>query len=117
MNNLQTLGHSSYPSGHSSMSWVNAFVVEEFLPELKEKFYNNVSQLEYSREVIGVHYPSDGEAGRLWARAFVNRLFKSPEFVKDFKEAKSKINQFLKTKSTSLDLNVTFTKTYIALKL
>jgi acid phosphatase (class A) len=98
LHNLQTLGHSSYPSGHSSHSWVNAYVVEEFLPSLKDKFYANAVQLEYSREVLGVHYPSDGEAGRLWAREFVNRLFKSPEFIKDFKAAQNEINQFLNAK-------------------
>jgi acid phosphatase (class A) len=98
LHNLQTLGHASYPSGHSSMSWVNAYVVEEFSAALKDKFYANAAQLEYSREVLGVHYPSDGEAGRLWAREFVNRLFESPEFIKDFKAAQNEINKFLNAK-------------------
>ncbi|MGL4631158.1 MAG: phosphatase PAP2 family protein [Leadbetterella sp.] len=98
LHNLQTLGHASYPSGHSSMSWINAYVVEEFMPKLKQEFYENAAQLEYSREVIGVHYPSDGEAGRLWAREFVNRLFRSSAFLKDFRAAQIEINTFLKKK-------------------
>lgn len=93
LKNLQTLGHASYPSGHSSFSWVNAYVTQELAPELKTSFYNTAAELEFSREVIGVHYPSDGEAGRIWAREFVNRLFKSAVFLKDFKAAKEEIDK------------------------
>jgi acid phosphatase (class A) len=89
--NLQTLGHASYPSGHSSFSWVNAYVMQELVPQLKASFYEAAAELEFSREVIGVHYPSDGEAGRIWAREFVNRLFKNAAFLKDYKEAKNEL--------------------------
>ncbi len=94
LQNLQRLGHASYPSGHSSFSWVNAYVVEELAPNLKEQFYKNATELAFSREVIGVHYPSDSEAGRVWARDFVNRLFKNPSFINDLEAAKKEVFTF-----------------------
>jgi acid phosphatase (class A) len=72
--------------------------MEEFAPELKQDFYNNAAELAFSREAIGVHYPSDSEAGRIWAREFVNRLFNSPAFLKDFKEAKEELSKFRSNK-------------------
>ena len=31
----------------------------------------------HSREILGVHYPSDSEASRIFARQFVNKLFQT----------------------------------------
>lgn len=91
LHNYEAPDHASYPSGHSSLSYVNAYVLEELAPDLKAKFYANAAELAYSREVIGVHYPSDSEAGRVWAREFVNRLLKTPQFRRDLALAKAEI--------------------------
>ena len=48
----------------------------------------------YSREILGVHFPSDTEAGRVFARQFVNELLKNKVFIKDFEEVKKEINLF-----------------------
>jgi hypothetical protein len=37
----------------------------------------------HSREIIGVHYPSDSETSRVLARQLVNELFKNERFLKD----------------------------------
>jgi acid phosphatase (class A) len=42
----------------------------------------------HSREILGVHYPSDSESARVFARQFVNRLFTNEKFLKDFELAK-----------------------------
>ena len=91
LRNAEAPGHASYPSGHSSFSYVNAYVLEELAPELKAQFYANAAELAYSREVIGVHFPSDSEAGRVWAREFVNRLLKNAQFRRDLALAKAEI--------------------------
>ena len=91
LKNYEAPGHASYPSGHSSLSYVNAYVLEELAPELKAKFYANAAELAYSREVIGVHYPSDSEVGRVWAREFVNRLLKTSQFRRDLALARAEI--------------------------
>ena len=42
----------------------------------------------HSREIIGVHYPSDSEASRMLARQLVNKLFQNEKFLKDFEQVK-----------------------------
>jgi len=42
----------------------------------------------HSREIIGVHYPSDSESARIFARQFVNKLFQNEAFLKDFQKVK-----------------------------
>jgi acid phosphatase (class A) len=91
LQNLERPPHPSYPSGHSAASYVNAFIMLEIIPDLEKEFLKMAAEMAYSREVIGVHYPSDSEVARVWARKFVNELFKKEKFQKDFEKAKSEI--------------------------
>jgi len=42
----------------------------------------------HSREILGVHFPSDAESSRIFARQFVNKLFQNEKFLKDFESVK-----------------------------
>ncbi len=85
-------GHPAYPSGHSAASYTNAYVMNELAPDLAPKFVAMAAEIAYSREVIGVHYPSDSEVSRVWARRFVNELLKQPKFRADLAKAKAEID-------------------------
>jgi acid phosphatase (class A) len=98
LNALEKPNHQSYPSGHSSASYVNAYVLMKIAPALADSFLAKAAEMAISREYLGCHYPSDSEAGRLWARQFVNELFKKEKFLKDFEMAKQEI-LFFKQKS------------------
>ncbi len=89
--NLDNTNFQAYPSGHSSSSYVAAFVYQELMPEKKDLFIKNAYDMAFSREILGVHFPSDSEAGRVFARQFVNELLKNESFKKDFEEAKKEI--------------------------
>ncbi len=91
LKNLERPQHASYPSGHSSASYVNAFIISEIIPELSDSFLKMAAEMAYSREVLGVHYPSDSEIGRVWAHSFVNELFRHQKFRSDFEAAKKEI--------------------------
>ena len=91
LKNLERPPHPSYPSGHSAASYVNAYIMTEINPELTNDFLKIAAEMAYSREVIGVHYPSDSEVSRVWARKFVNELFKKEKFQQDFERAKKEI--------------------------
>ena len=88
---IEKPGHPAYPSGHSAASYVNAYVMSEIVPELTAEFLKMAAEMAYSREVIGVHYPSDSEVSRVWAREFVNELLKHPTFRADLAKAKAEI--------------------------
>ena len=89
--NLNDTKFQAYPSGHASASYVAAFVYQELVPESMDLFVKNAFDMAYSREIIGVHYPSDSEAGRIFARQFVNELLKNEAFQKELVEIKKEI--------------------------
>lgn len=66
--NLNDTKFQAYPSGHASASYVAAYVYAELIPSSSALFTKNAYDMGYSREILGVHYPSDTEAGRVFAR-------------------------------------------------
>ncbi|MGK2864924.1 MAG: phosphatase PAP2 family protein [Chitinophagaceae bacterium] len=93
LKNLERPPHASYPSGHSAASYVNAYIMMEIAPELGSDFLQMAAEMAYSREVLGVHYPSDSEVSRIWARNFVNELLKTEKFVQDLEKVKKEISE------------------------
>lgn len=93
LENLEAPGHASYPSGHSSTSHVHAYILSQIFPEYKDHFMGVASDMAFSRETRGVHYPSDSEAGKEFARQFVNELMKSRKFRTDLEAMKAEIVQ------------------------
>ncbi len=93
LQNLETPNFPAYPSGHSSNSYVAAFVYELLLPEHRELFIRNARDMAYSREILGVHFASDSEAGRIFARQFVDRIQQEPAFRKDLEAARQEIRK------------------------
>jgi len=80
----KTIPHGSFPSGHSFASHINAGVLARLAPQKRSELFTSAHELAWSRELLGVHYPSDSEAGRVLAEDFVRFLFQSREFVHDF---------------------------------
>jgi acid phosphatase (class A) len=80
--------HGSYPSGHSFLSYVNAEVLSRFAPHRQNDLMRSALDMAWSRELLGVHYPSDSEAGRLFAKDFLRLLFENTAFRQAFDEAR-----------------------------
>lgn len=88
LKNLQETDWAAYPSGHASNSYINAFIYSELAPEFIDYFIKDAYDMAHSREILGVHYPSDSESARIFARQFVNMLFKNEKFLRDFQKVK-----------------------------
>jgi acid phosphatase (class A) len=86
--NLQETDWAAYPSGHAANSYINAYLYQELAPEFADVFLKDAYDMAHSREIIGVHYPSDSESARIFARQFVNRLFQNEQFLKDYELVK-----------------------------
>lgn len=86
--NLEETDWAAYPSGHASNSYINAFIYQELAPEFTDFFIKDAFDMAHSREIIGVHYPSDSESARIFARQFVNKLFQNEKFLQDFEKVK-----------------------------
>ena len=76
--------HGSFPSGHSFISNVNAEVLARLAPAKRDVLLQSALEMAWSRELLGVHYPSDSEAGRIFAGDFVRFLFENEEFRRNF---------------------------------
>lgn len=94
---LETPNFPAYPSAHSGNSWVAAFVFQELLPEHRELFSRTAAEMAFSREILGVHFPSDSESGRLLARQIVDGMLRIPRFRQDLEEARREIRAADKT--------------------
>jgi acid phosphatase (class A) len=91
---------SSYPGGHVTYAYIYAFIYRELAPEFTDLFVTNANAMAHARELIGVHYPSDNEAARIFARQFVDMLFRNKKFQEEFQQVKKEWD--VKKKQTSL---------------
>jgi acid phosphatase (class A) len=97
LHNLEETNWAAYPSGHATNSYVNAYLLSALLPEFNYFFIKDAYDMAHSREIIGVHYPSDSESGRLLAHQLVQYLMQDAGFKKDFEAAKNEITAVKKT--------------------
>lgn len=88
LKNLEQTDWAAYPSGHAANSYINAYIYQELAPEFTDFFIKDAYDMAHSREILGVHYPSDSEASRIFARQFVNMLFENKKFLEDFNKVK-----------------------------
>jgi len=79
--------HGSYPSGHAGQSWAAALVLAAVDPAHAEDYKKLAIQIAHHREVAGLHYPGDSEAGRLLATNTVAALMKTERIKKLFDRA------------------------------
>ena len=86
--NLEETNWAAYPSGHAANSYINAYIYQELAPEFADTFIKDAYDMAHSREIIGVHYPSDSEAARILALQVVKKLFQNEKFLKDFELVK-----------------------------
>ncbi len=89
LKNLDSPNWAAFPSGHSFYAHMLAYLYSELAPEFSDIFLKDARDIAHSREIIGVHYPSDSEAGRVIARQFVDLLLRSEKFPPEFDKVKA----------------------------
>lgn len=80
--------HSAYPSGHSGETYAAALMLSEVDPANADKYKQLAVDVAHRREIAGVHYPSDSEAGRALATQVVSALLKTDDIQKRIALAK-----------------------------
>lgn len=70
-------GGYSYPSGHSTRATLFAELLADLIPERRDALLERGREIGFSREVAGVHYPSDVFAGRILGQAIAHAMLNS----------------------------------------
>lgn len=79
----------SYPSGHATWGSTLGLLLVRMLPEKRAELYARINSYARSRMVAGVHFRSDVEAGKLLGAALANAVLASPDFSREFDEARA----------------------------
>lgn len=88
---LRTNG--SYPSGHTAIGWATALVLSEINPERATEILNRGYEFGQSRVIVGAHYQSDVDMGRVVAAGVVAALHSNKGFEKQLKKAKKEFKR------------------------
>jgi acid phosphatase (class A) len=86
---------TAYPSGTTLFGSVTCIVLANMIPEKRFELFERGREFAWGRVVIGVHYPRDLIAGEIGATLIVQGFLQSPEFMKDFEEARAELRQVL----------------------
>jgi len=73
-------GHPSYPSGHSSQAFTTALLYAHLFPTLRGSLLTAARRVARNREIAGLHFPSDTEAGFDLSVQFVAMLVENKSF-------------------------------------
>jgi len=79
-------GNYSYPSGHSTRSWLAALVMGDLDPARRADYLGCAMRVSLDRVLGGMHFPSDTAAGRTLAEAIYADLMAEPGFKADLEQ-------------------------------
>jgi acid phosphatase (class A) len=85
---LARIQHPSFTSGHTLWAFTQAYLFSEIIPEKREQFLNMAEEVRWSRELMGIHYPSDNEASRVIGWYLLKYWSANPQFAADLEKAK-----------------------------
>ena len=80
---------SSYPSSHTSKSYVWAMVLGEIFPQKKDQFLQRAQEIAQHRILVGLHFQRDIEGGKQLAKLVFEALQRDEIFLADLKKAKA----------------------------
>ncbi|OOG56334.1 phosphatase PAP2 family protein [Rhodanobacter sp. C03] len=91
-------GDWSYPSGHATFGYTTAVLLGDMLPEKRAALFDRAALYAHHRVVMGVHFPSDVEAGRTAGTVIAAQLLRDPAWHADFLAARDELRKALMLK-------------------
>ncbi len=92
---VEPANNPSYPSGHTSSSYVLARVLSQLFPQKSKDFMNRAEVIANHRILVGMHFPHDIKGGRQLSLVIIGALFRDDSFLLDYQSAKSEIESKL----------------------
>ncbi len=88
LNPLARINSPSFASGHTLWAFTEAYILSEIIPEKRDEFLKMAEEVRWSRELMGIHYPSDNEASRVIGWYLLKYWYSNPHFIADMEKAK-----------------------------
>jgi acid phosphatase (class A) len=88
-------GITSYPSGHSAFGTSCAILLAEMVPEQRAALFARARQYGEARLIVGAHYPTDVESGRIVAAVAAAAMQQNAAFRHDFEAARIELRAAL----------------------
>lgn len=81
----------SYPSGHATLGYSTGYVLARLLPGRAADILDRASDYAISREICGVHFPSDLDASHVLGTLVAIKLMANPVFRAKFDAARQEL--------------------------
>ena len=88
LNPITRISSPSFASGHTLWAFTEAYIFSEIIPEKRDEFLKMADEVRWSRELMGIHFPSDNEASRIIGWYLLKYWYNNPQFVADLEKAK-----------------------------
>lgn len=85
----------SYPSGHTTLGMLEGIVLANMVPEKRAEIMARAWDYGHSRLVVGIHYPSDIETGRISGSVIAQTIMRQDDFKAEFGPAKAELRAAL----------------------
>ena len=85
----------SYPSGHATFGYTTAILLANMVPEKRAAIFARADLYAQHRVVMGVHFPSDVEAGRLAGTVIGAQLLQQADWQADYQAARAELRAAL----------------------
>jgi acid phosphatase (class A) len=85
---LARISSPSFASGHSLWAYSQAYLFGEIVPSAKKMFLARAAEVRWSREIMGIHFPSDNDASIVLSQKLLSYWMTNPRFVADLEQAK-----------------------------
>ena len=87
------INNGSYPSGHTIRGWSAALLLAELNPAAADTILARGMMYGDSRVIVGAHWQSDVDAGRLAGSVAVLTLHTCPEFMEELEKARAEFQR------------------------
>ncbi|HKT26532.1 phosphatase PAP2 family protein [Dyella sp.] len=85
----------SYPSGHATFGYSAAVLLANMLPEKRAAIFARADVYGEHRVVMGVHFPSDVEAGKIAGTVIADEILRDPQWQADYAAARGELRRAL----------------------
>lgn len=81
----------SYPSGHATAGFAVGWALVRLMPDMAPAILARAQDYAQSRQLCGVHFPSDTEAAHVLATVVTDRLLADPRLATQIAEARAEL--------------------------